>query len=193
MYWRNRRTARDEVEPTSNSGHARESPTLAELLATCTKAGTRVSSLDFVGSAENSVVAFLLVPPEDAKTMVSVMKRGIDSQVSSDKKEMNRVETSVMLHYREEAEGNVRYLFADFIVTIKDHFNKTYRILANDNIPFFEILAKSGMLGIIPSEISQNATPTDMSSIALVQMPNKGLLEELLAEVKSKVGTHSHG
>jgi len=147
-----------------------------------------VSNLDFAGSPEGSIVAFLLVPPDDSEMIVSAMKRGINEQALSEKKETNRVDASVMLHYREDAGGNVRYLFADFIITIKKIFNKTYRILANDNIAFFEALAKSGVLGIVPSEILPSAASTDQSSITLVQMPKRELLEELLAEVKSKVG-----
>ncbi|HLG36872.1 MAG TPA: hypothetical protein VI338_01955 [Nitrososphaera sp.] len=172
----------------SNNKDIKLNPTLEELLATSSKDGTRVSNLDFVGSSEGSLVAFLLVPLDDAEMIVSAMKRGIDEQASREKKEMNRVDASVMLHYREDAGGNVRYLFADFIITIKNIFNKTYRILANDNIAFFEALAKSGILGIVPSEISPTAAATDQSSITLVQMPNRQLLEELLTEVKSKVG-----
>jgi hypothetical protein len=166
------------------------------LLATCNKSGTRISNLDFVGSSsESSVVAFLLVPSEDAVTIVDAMKSNAENQAPAhtDKKmEMNRVDTSVMLHYREEAGGNVRYLFADFTITIKNLFNKTYRILANDNISFFEALAASGILGIIPSEISpSDAASSDNSSIALVQMPNRRLVEELLVEVKNKVGENA--
>lgn len=190
MPWRQNRTDKDSSDNTdsTNSKDIKQNPTLDELLATCIKGGTRVSDLGFAGSPEGSIVAFLLVPPNDSEMIVSAMKRAINEQALSDKKEMNRVDASVMLHYREDAGGNVRYLFADFIITIKNIFNKTYRILANDNISFFEALAKSGVLGIVPSEILPTAAATDKSSITLVQMPKRELLEELLAEVKSKVG-----
>ncbi|HXG06064.1 MAG TPA: hypothetical protein VNI77_01920 [Nitrososphaera sp.] len=192
MRWLNRKGNK------SKEGHevgpdGRQKPTLEELLATCNRAGTRVSDLKFAGSSsESSIVAFLLVPPEDASEIVSAMKKRVaeDSQISDGKRQINRVDASVMLHYREDMGGDVKYLFADFIITIRDVFNKSYRILANDNIPFFEALAKSGILGIIPSEIPPSAvSSSDMSDVALVQMPNRQILEELLAEVKSKVGT----
>ena len=189
MQWRKDKAAKDTATADSVSRDIKLSPTLEELLATCSKSGTRTSNLGFAGSSEATDVAFLLVPPEDAKKVVFAMKSSINSQSSIDIRKMNRVDASVMLHYREEAAGNVRYLFADFTISIKNLFNKMYRILANDNIEFFEVLARNGMLGIIPSEISPNDLSTDQSSIALIQMPNRQLLEELLTEVKSKVGT----
>jgi len=184
MRWRNRSTGNEG----SDGKDLKQLPTLEELLTTCSKSGTRVSNLDFAGSPDGTIVAFILVPPDDAEVIVSAMKKGVDNQALLDRRKMNRVDASILLHYREDAGGNVRYLFADFIITVKDIFNKTYRILVNDNISFFEALAKSAILGIIPSEVSPGAKGTDQSSITLVQMPNRQLLEELLDEVKKKVG-----
>jgi hypothetical protein len=184
MRWLNRSTGNEG----SDGKDVKQQPTLDELLSSCSKSGTRVSNLDFAGSPEGSIVAFILVPPGDAEMIVSAMKKGVDNQAQSDRREMFRVDASILLHYREDAGGDVKYLFADFFITVKDIFNKTYRILVNDNISFFEALAKSAILGIIPSEVSPGAKGTDQSAIALVQMPNKQLLEELLDEVKRKVG-----
>jgi hypothetical protein len=172
----------------SDGKDIKQHPTLDELLSSCSKSGTMVSNLDFAGSPEGSTVAFILVPPDDAEMIVSAMRKGVDDQALSDRREMNRVDASILLHYREDAGGNVRYLFADFIITVRNIFNKTYRILINDNISFFEALAKSAILGIIPSEVSPGAKDKNQSSIALVQMPNRQLLEDLLDEVKKKVG-----
>ncbi len=80
-----------------------------------------------------------------------------------------------------------RDVFVDMQVKFLDtDFEENYLLYANDMIEFFEALAESGLIGLVPD----SQTYTNSQNVFMIQLPRKDAAEQALEIIKANAKKH---